>query len=149
MAFSIRNYCDDDLEAIVELMKAADAVDQVDEGTSVIELRERFGEPDFHPRENVFVAEDDGGHIAASARLELRLGAEQSIFWAITTVHPEWRQEGIERLLLGRLWEHAKQRRRDIHSKQVRFIPTVPLPRPASLLSLRALTFESCAIART
>jgi mycothiol synthase len=117
----IRNYCDHDLEAIVELINAADAVDQVDEGTSVTELRERFGEPDFHPRENVFVAEDEGGRIAGSARLELRPSAEQSIFWAITTVHPDLRKKGIERLLLRRLWEHAQQRRRDIHSKQVRF----------------------------
>jgi len=121
MTVTIRNYHDDALEAIAELINAADAADQLDEGTSVTELRERFEEPGYRPHENVFVAEDHAGRIAGSACLELRPSAEQSIFWATTTVHPEWREKGIERLLLERLWKHAKERRRDLHSKQVYF----------------------------
>lgn len=50
MSVTIRNYRDDDLEAIVELINAAGAVDQLDLGTSVAELRELLGEPDYHPR---------------------------------------------------------------------------------------------------
>jgi mycothiol synthase len=138
MSIVFRNYRDDDLEAIVELMNAADAVDQTDEGTSVTELRELFGEPDFHPQQNVFVAEDEVGGIAGAARLELRPGAEQSIFWAIITVHPQWRSRDIERVLLERLWEHAKERRRDVHSKQARF-HTYCTSRQAQLIAL----FES------
>lgn len=56
MSVTIRNYRDGDLKAIVELINTADAVDQLDWGTSVTELGERFDEPGFHPRQNVFVA---------------------------------------------------------------------------------------------
>ncbi len=121
MSFSIRSYRDEDLESIVEVTNAADAVDQLDEGTSVAELRERFGEPGYQPYENVFVAADKAGRVVASARLELRPGSEQSIFWAIVTVHPMWREKGPERLLLQKLWDHANERRRDLQSKEVRF----------------------------
>jgi mycothiol synthase len=121
MSVTIRNYRDDDLEAIVELINAADAMDQVDEGTGVTELRERFGEPDFQPHENVFVAQDEAGRIVGSARLELRPSPEQSFFWAISAVHPECRQRGIERLLLERLWERAEERRGDVQSKRFYF----------------------------
>lgn len=121
MSVTIRNYRDDDLDAIVELINAAEAVDQLDLGTSVTELRELFGEPDYHPQNNVFVAQDEAGRMVGSARLELRPSPEQSFFLTFPLVLPAWRGKGIEGLLLKRLWKGAEERRGGLRSKRVYF----------------------------
>ncbi len=121
MTLTIRNYRDDDLEAIVELTNAADVVDQLGEGTSVTELRERFGRPDFDPYQDAFVAQDEGQRVVGCAHLESDIGTEQSFFYTIPTVHPDWRDQGIEKQMLERLWKRAQQRRHDLASKRVYF----------------------------
>ncbi|MCY7279216.1 MAG: GNAT family N-acetyltransferase, partial [Phormidesmis sp. CAN_BIN44] len=46
--FTARSSVDEaDLQAIVDLINACDAVDQLDQGTSVEELRLDFADPDF------------------------------------------------------------------------------------------------------
>jgi len=121
MTLTIRNYRDDDLEAIVDLINTADAVDHLGEGTSVTELRERFGWPDFDPCQDAFVAQNEGQRVVGCACLESDIGTEQSFFYTISTVHPDWREQGIERQLLERLWKRAQQRRYDLASKRVYF----------------------------
>jgi len=121
MSVTIRNYRDEDLQAVVEVINAADSVDQLDEGTSVAQLRERLGQPDFDPYRDAFVATDEDARVVGHARLELDTGPEQSFFYTTPTVHPDWREQGIERQLLERLWKRAHERRRDLRSSRVYF----------------------------
>ncbi len=121
MSIVIRNYREGDLEAIVEVMNLASAADGLDLGTSLTELRERFARPGFHAEDNVFVAEDEAGRVVASAHLELAVSPERAIFHTFSSVHPDWRDRGIGRLLLERLWKRAQERRHEAQSERVYF----------------------------
>ena len=49
MNVAIRSYRDGDLEAIVDLINKADALDHLDEATDALALRELLHRPDFDP----------------------------------------------------------------------------------------------------
>lgn len=117
----IRHYREPDLEALVRLINEADALDQSDRDTSVEELREKFGLPDYHPDENVIVAQDEKGGIVGYGSLYLEKGEAESIFRTGGVVHPHWRRQGIGRRLLERLWERAQERRGETKSEKVFF----------------------------
>jgi mycothiol synthase len=121
MTIDIRNYEDRDLEAIVELINAADAVDQLDEGTSVSEFRELLRRPDFDPYQDAVVALSEDQRLVGHSRLGLINAPQQSRFYVHTVVHPDWRDQGVERLMLGQLWSRAQERRRALGSKPVQF----------------------------
>ncbi|MGB3904557.1 MAG: GNAT family N-acetyltransferase [Anaerolineae bacterium] len=121
MSITIRNCRDRDLEAIVELINAADAVDQLDEGTDVADLRSLLYAPDSDAHGDALVVLDEDQRIVGFARLELKNAPRQSRFYVHATVHPHWREKGVERLLLQRLWETAQERRRTLESKRVQF----------------------------
>lgn len=121
MSFSIRNYRDDDLEAIAGLKTAAAAADQLHEGVRVGVPADYLAPADPNPRHNAFVAEDDGGCVIGWARLYLETAPEQSFFLTFPLKLPAWRGKGIERLLLERLWKRAEERRGGLRSKRVYF----------------------------
>ena len=121
MSIEIRNYRDHDLEAIVELINATDAVDQLDEGTDVADLRSLLYAPDSDAHGDALVVLDEDQLIVGFARLELKNAPRESRFYVHATVHPHWREKGVERLLLQRLWETAQERRRTLESKRVQF----------------------------
>jgi mycothiol synthase len=116
----IRNYREHDLEPLVELINAADAVDQLEWGTSLQELRERFALPTLKPEENVFVAQA-GGQVVGYTRLRLEKGEAESVFKTGGIVHPEWRRQGIGRRLLRRAHRRAEERRGEVTSEMVYF----------------------------
>lgn len=116
----IRNYRERDLEPLVELINAADAVDQTEWGTSLQELRERFASPTLKPEENVFVAQARG-QVVGYTRLRLEKGDVESVFKTNGVVHPEWRRRGIGRRLLKRAHQRAQERLGEVTSEMVYF----------------------------
>jgi len=116
----IRNYRESDLEPLVELINAADAVDQLEWGTSLQELRERFSRPSLKPEENVFVART-GGQIVGYTGLRLEKGEAESVFNTGGVVHPAWRRRGIGRRLLRRAHQRAQERLGEVTSEMVYF----------------------------
>ena len=116
----IRNYRERDPESLVELINAADAVDQRERGTSLQELRERFGLPTLKPEENVFVAQASG-QVVGYVQLRLEKGKAESIFHTDGVVHPEWRRRGIGRRLMQRAHQRAQERLGEVVSETVYF----------------------------
>lgn len=121
MTVVVRKYRDGDLEAIVDLINKADALDHLDEAIDASALRELLHRPDFDPHNGAFLALDEHGGIVGHARLDLNNAPPQSRFIAHTVVHPDWRDEAIEQLLLQELWSRAQRRRRNLGSKPVQF----------------------------
>ncbi len=121
MSITIRHYDDDDLEDIVNLVNAADTVDRLHLGTTVEDLRGRFHSPRSDPCQDVLVAHDRSERILAYARLELKSAPLQNRFYVHATVHPDWREQGVERQLLTQLWRAALDRRHTLGSKPVEF----------------------------
>lgn len=121
MSVAVRKYRDSDLEAIVDLINEADAVDHLDESTDASALRELLHRPDFDPYNDAFVVLEEDGRVVGHARLDLKNAPRQSRFYAHTVVHPDWRDEAIEELLLEQLWSTARERRRSLGSKPVQF----------------------------
>jgi mycothiol synthase len=121
MNLTIRNYRDQDLEAIVDLINTADAVDQLDEATDVSEFRQLLYRPEFDPYTDALVVLDGDQRVVGHARLDLKNAPRQGRFIAHTVVHPDRRDEPMERLLLEQLWSRAQERRRVLGSKPVQF----------------------------
>ena len=121
MNVTTRHYRDADLEAIVELINAADALDHLDEGIDALALRELLHRPDFDPYNDAFVVLDEDQSMVGHARLDLRDAPLQGRFYAHTVMHPDWRDEAIEELLLEQLWSAAQRRRPMLGSKPVQF----------------------------
>jgi mycothiol synthase len=114
----IRNYRETDMGPLVELINAADAVDQLERGTSLQELREQFGSPALEPEENVFLAWA-GGRVVGFVRLRLEKGEAESVFNTGGVVHPAWRRRGIGRRLLQRAHQRAQERLGEVTSETV------------------------------
>ena len=122
----VRTYRDDDLEAIADLIEAAETVDQLGRGRTVAELRERFATPGFDPYKDVLVVQDSDQRIVGFAELQVEEGSEQSLFYAGTTIHPDWREMDLEEPVLERLWQRAAERRRKVRSERNLFIAYCP-----------------------
>jgi mycothiol synthase len=121
MTVVARKYRDTDLEAVVDLINEADAVDHLDEATDAPALRELLYRPDFDPYHDVLVALEKNQGVVGYARLELKNAPRQGRFYAHTVVHPDGRDQGIEELLLEQLWRRAKERHQILGSKPAQF----------------------------
>ncbi len=121
MAIQLRNYRERDLELIVVLLNAAEAVDHVEQGTSIAEQREELTRPGLRPEENIFIAEDEEGRLVAYAGQMLKHEAMESGFRTWFNVHPMFRGRGLEDRLLARLEERARERMGRISSERVYF----------------------------
>lgn len=117
----IRNYRSSDLERIVALINAADAVDRTEDGTSVEETRTIFDMPGFDPTKNVFVAEDAGGGVVGYANLRLAKEPDGNGFRTGFVVHPRARGRGLEDRLLARLYARAEERLTECDTPRVYF----------------------------
>ena len=121
MSIQIRNYTERDIELVVVLLNAADAVDHMEQGTSLVEKREFLATPDLRPEENVFVAENGDGRLAAVAGLRLFEHDDVSGFRSWFEVHPMYRGRGLEERLLARLQQRAEERLGEVRHEQVYF----------------------------
>ncbi len=101
ITLTVRSYQgQQDLAAIAALINACEAVDQVDEGTSVTELKQEFQNPNLHPEENVCLWEDDKENLLGFAQLWLPTSPDQMDGWLWFAVHPEHRYQGLETAIL-------------------------------------------------
>jgi mycothiol synthase len=121
MSAAIRNYHDDDIQAIAELRKAAAAVDQTKDGIVVTEPPADPVCTTTEPHRDIYVAQDDRGQIVGTAQLQVMSGPERGFVWSFPVVHPDWRGTAAERLLLERLWERGCELRHTMRSAVVYF----------------------------
>jgi mycothiol synthase len=121
MSVAIRNYRDDDIEAVAELRKAVAAVDRTKDGMVATEPPADPVCTTAEPHRDIYVVEDDRGQILCTAQLQVMAGPERGFVWAFPTVHPDWRGTAAERLLLERLWGRACELRRTMRSAVVYF----------------------------
>jgi mycothiol synthase len=121
MTVVLRNYCDEDLEPIVDVINKADAVDHLDEATDVLAFHELLHRPEFDPYNDAFVVLDEHQSVVGHARLDLKNAPLQARFYVHAVVHPDWRDQAVEELLLKQLWSSAQERRRALGSKPAQF----------------------------
>jgi mycothiol synthase len=117
----VRKYRDGDLQAVVDLINKADALDRLDEATDAVALREILYRPGFDPYSDTLVVLDEDGSLVGHARLDLKDAPQQGRFYVHTVVDPDWRDEAIEELLLHQLWSRAEEHRPTLGSKPVQF----------------------------
>ena len=96
----IRNFREEDLEAIVALINEAEATDKMERGISLTELRARLYQPGLEPTRDAFLAEVGGRLVGFCA---YNIGEDEAEWGAETwgVVHPAWRRQGIGRRLLA------------------------------------------------
>ncbi|MFB2892991.1 GNAT family N-acetyltransferase [Aerosakkonemataceae cyanobacterium BLCC-F50] len=101
-----------DLEAIVNLWEACEAVDRLEQWTTVSELERDFNDPSFDKQRDLQLWEDDTGKLIASATLWHRLGELTNGYLGFH-VHPDARGGTLEREIINwgeeRLRELAKE----------------------------------------
>lgn len=109
MTIVLRNYKPLDLQALVNLINAADVADQTEYGTSVEEMRLELSIPELDPERNAFVA-DSGSTLTGFALLHIVKEDEANGFRSQMVVHPANRGHGWEDELLRRLYARAEER---------------------------------------
>ncbi|MFQ5925178.1 MAG: GNAT family N-acetyltransferase [Dehalococcoidia bacterium] len=102
---SIRNFRPRDLSAYVQLVNEIDRVDRLGKATSLEHMKERLGQPGYHPEEDLFFAEQDGvlvGYADISPELEIgRVILDGA-------VHPHYRHRGVDKRLLESALEQSR-----------------------------------------
>lgn len=121
----IRTYQPGDLDALVALVNAADAVDQVGFTTTANRLAGLLHRPGHDPARDVFLADSlAGGHLVGYTRLDPRRGEREDVIRCEGTVLPDYRRRGIGTALLRRAYQRAGELRCDhpahfdIHARQ-------------------------------
>lgn len=99
---TMRTYAGEaDLQPIADLLNACEAVDRLDEGISVEELRVEFGEPSFDPARDLQLWEDDDGQMIGYGQLSVPdlNDAIDGYLWF--RVHPDARGGDIEAQIIA------------------------------------------------
>jgi mycothiol synthase len=119
---TIRNYCPDDLEALVALINEADAADQLERATTREEMGHELSFPTIHPETDCFLAWE-GDRLAGYTNLYVRQGNARTggriYCWGV--VHPRWRRQGLGRRLLAAAYQRATEYLPEIEAGQVHF----------------------------
>lgn len=121
MTITIRTYNPNDLPAIVAMINANDAIDKIEDGTSIEELRGELGVPGINPEHNVFVAQNADGKLCGYAFLRLVDEPNETSFRTWFVVHPEARPKGLDARLLERLYIRAEERLGECKNQVVNF----------------------------
>ncbi|MGA7935158.1 MAG: GNAT family N-acetyltransferase [Kovacikia sp.] len=108
-----RSYADEtDFQAISDLINACEAVDQLDQGTSVEELRRNFAAPGFDLDRDLQLWVNAQGQLIGYGSLRMPPADETQDGFLGLKVHPEVRNQGIEEQILawveGRLREKSQ-----------------------------------------
>lgn len=119
--FQVRTYTEDDLGAIVSLVQAINAGDNDELIDSVEEWQEQFSRPNFEPSQNVFLVENDQAALIGMGHLHFSNDPDEQGFRTSFHVHPDWRGQGVEDLILARLEAGARERISEARSENVYF----------------------------
>jgi len=103
----IRPYLPNDLPALVELLNAADRVDNAGLATTVQALAHQLQEPGMNPNENCFVAEQDG-RLLGYARVFCKHAEDLDRMIVLGIVHPAARRQGLGTALVRRAAERGR-----------------------------------------
>ena len=120
--YEIRNYRRTDFDNYLHLHLEVNRLDRSGRSVSKQLLAEDLGHPNFHPENDLFVAER-GSCIIGYAGAFLEAGVKRAILECM--IHPQHRKNGIATELIGRTLRHAEAS--DIKVAQV-CIPEVNLP---------------------
>ena len=97
-----------DLEAIANLINACDAVDQLDEGISVSELRQEFDEPSVDKARDLCLWEDADTQLVGFGQLWIPPTGEVIDGYLWFRVHPRARGGDLERQIMA--WGERRMR---------------------------------------
>jgi mycothiol synthase len=119
---TIRNYCPDDLRALVTLINEADAVDKLERATTLQQMEHEMSFPTAHPETDCFLAWEDE-RLVGFTDLYVRDGDAQSdgVVYCWGVVHPERRRRGVGRQLLEEAYGRACQYAEGMQARQVHF----------------------------
>ncbi|MEG3859991.1 GNAT family N-acetyltransferase [Microcoleus sp. herbarium12] len=97
LSVSIRPYAgESDLEAIADLINTCEAVDRLDEGTSIWELQQEFNQPSLDVARDIRLWEDAEGKLIAFAQLSISEPGEVIDGWLWFRVRPDARSGDVE-----------------------------------------------------
>lgn len=106
---SARSYAGDrDLSAIADLINTCEAVDRLDEGTSISELQREFKQPSRDLARDICLWEDAGGKLIGFAQLSISEPAEVTDGWLWFRVHPQMRGGDVEASAIA--WGEVRMR---------------------------------------
>ena len=121
MSITIRTYQPNDLENIVALVNAIDAIEKIEEGTSREEMTSELESPEMNARENVFVAQDARGNLVGYAHSRLVHEPNQSSTRSGFAVHPAYHGTDLSARLLATLYARAQERLPECQNAVVTF----------------------------
>lgn len=102
MTVNMRPYAGEtDLQAIAHLINTCEAVDRLEEGTSVEELRAEFDSPLLDKGRDICLWEDDSGKLIGFAKLSIPESGEAIEGWLWFRVHPDARGGDLERQIFA------------------------------------------------
>ncbi|WP_293150292.1 MULTISPECIES: GNAT family N-acetyltransferase [unclassified Microcoleus] len=97
LSVSIRPYAgESDLEAIADLINTCEAVDRLDQGTSISELQQEFNQPSRDLARDICLWEDAGGKLIGFAELWISEPGAVIDGWLSFSVRPEARGGSVE-----------------------------------------------------
>ena len=102
--FKIRNYCSADFDDYVQLHAETAKLDRSGRSISKQRLAEDLNHPNFHPQNDLFVA-DQGGNIIGCAGVFVETAIQRAILEC--TIHPLQRKKGVATELIHRAIRHA------------------------------------------
>ncbi len=103
--FKIRNYCRADFDNYLQFHIEVNRLDRSGRSVSKQRLAEDMGHPNFHPENDLFVAER-GSRIIGYAGAFLEAALKRAILECM--IHPHHRKKGIATELIGRALRHAE-----------------------------------------
>lgn len=118
---AIREYQPNDLEKIVALINAVDAIEKIEDGTSIEEVRSEITAPGVDAERNVFVAQAEDGQLVAFGQTRLVHEPDEDSFRSWFAVHPAWLRTDLGLRLLTRMYTRAQEREREYQNPIVNF----------------------------
>jgi mycothiol synthase len=97
MPLHIRNYQPDDLPALVDMLNAAEQVDNDGFHYTVDEMRHQFADPIYQPETVCFLAFAESGQLIGFC--DVMVNSDYG-WWAWGCVHPDYRRQGVGTRLL-------------------------------------------------
>jgi mycothiol synthase len=102
-----------DLEPIADMLNDCEALDTLDEGTSVAELRLEFADPEFDAARDLCLWEDASGRLIGFGQLIIHTESDEPDGYLWFKVHPSARGEDLEAQILAWGEERIREAQRE------------------------------------